>query len=51
MTLPRKSVFPDLEGPRRRHYQKDLPIIVLTILFGALSMARPGANPNIGIMT
>jgi hypothetical protein len=44
MTVARKIVFhsvrqADLERPRRRHYEKDLPlVIVLTVLFGALSI-------------
>jgi len=42
MTVARKIVFHAVrqeERPRRRHYQKELPIvIVLTILFGALSI-------------
>ena len=44
MPLAKKIVYhsvsqADLERPRRRHYQKDLPIvIVLTVLFAALSI-------------
>ena len=62
MTVARQIVFhsvrhADFERQRLKHYQKDLPIIiVLTILFfcslGAIgSMASSCANPNIGIMT
>jgi hypothetical protein len=59
MNKARKVVFHSVsQEERQRHYQKDVPIIiVLIILFGTLSVlmdlwqAGSCANPNIGIMT